>query len=67
MSNNSTFKDGSVPSLGVVVWGFFLNLWRTTVKCYLATKPTSLGAAAAENDRKRDDLCVGSMGIRPDC
>ena len=24
---------------------------------------TSMGAA--ENDRKHDDLCVGSMGIRP--
>ena len=25
----------------------------------------SLSMGAAENDRKHDDLCVGSMGIRP--
>ena len=24
-----------------------------------------LSMGAAENDRKHDDLCVGSMGIRP--
>ena len=26
---------------------------------------TSLSMGAVENDRKHDDLCVGSMGIRP--
>ena len=25
----------------------------------------SLSMGAAENDRKHDDLCAGSMGIRP--
>ena len=25
----------------------------------------SFSTGAAENDRKHDDLCVGSMGIRP--
>ena len=61
----SELADGRFDSIGRGQRLLVLQaLNRGTMRSW-AERQKELSMGAAENDRKHDDLCVGSMGIRP--